>query len=89
MFDIPSDNEPRVASQRTQQCTVTMKQRTMAPHLVYRTSPVLDGDKEIVQELQLVYWCLLLVDCYYYFIFVFSSLSHLYHRARSIDCILE
>ena len=38
MFDIPSDNEPWVASQRTQQCTVTMKQWTMAPHLVYRTS---------------------------------------------------
>ena len=25
-FDIPSDNELRVASQRTQQCTVTLKQ---------------------------------------------------------------
>ena len=39
MFDIPSDNEPWVTSQRTQQCTVAMKQWTMAPRLVYRTSP--------------------------------------------------
>ena len=41
MFDIPSDmyNEPWVASQRTQQGTVTIKQWTMAPHLVYRASP--------------------------------------------------
>ena len=39
MFDVPSVNEPWVASQRTQQCTVTMKQWTMAPHLVYRASP--------------------------------------------------
>ena len=39
MFDIPSDNEPWAASQRTQQCTVSKKQWTMAPNLVYRTSP--------------------------------------------------
>ena len=26
MFDIPSDNDPRVASQRRQQGTITMKQ---------------------------------------------------------------
>ena len=31
MFDIPSDNEPCVASQRTQQCTVTMKQQRFQP----------------------------------------------------------
>ena len=35
MFDIPSDNEPRVGSQRTQQCTVTMKQSLFCINILY------------------------------------------------------
>ena len=38
-------------SQRTRQCTVTGKRRTMAPHLVYRASPTIVNCTSTIQEL--------------------------------------